>query len=118
MKISLQRRLLGSIFLLIGLHHLIQPRAYTAIMPKYLPAHKELVIASGLAEIALGATTFIPGLERVSRWGLIALLLAVFPANINMALHAKRYRAIPPAVLWGRLPLQFLLIAWVWRVTE
>lgn len=112
-----QRRLLGALFILAGLNHFALPQAYQAIMPDYLPAHDALVAASGAAEIALGLLTFVPGARRLTRWGLVALLIAVFPANLHMALHAERFAGIPPALLWLRLPLQGVLIAWVWRAT-
>ena len=112
-----RRRLLGALFIVAGLNHFLQPRFYLAMMPDYLPAHRELVAASGYAEIALGALTFVPGARRLTRWGLIALLLAVFPANLHMALHPERFGRIPPVLLWVRLPLQAVLIAWVWWAT-
>jgi uncharacterized membrane protein len=117
MRERYQRRLLGTLFILAGLNHFIVPRAYQAIMPDYLPAHAELVAASGIAEVALGLLAFVPRARWLTRWGLIALLLALFPANLHMALHAERYVPIPPALLWLRLPLQGVLIAWIWRVT-
>ena len=94
-------------------------------MPDYLPAHGALVAASGVAEVALGLLAFIPRAGRLTRRGLTALLLAIFLANLHMALHAGsqdeaqplRYPRIPPTLLWLRLPLQGVLIAWVWRTT-
>ncbi|NJO83039.1 MAG: DoxX family protein [Blastochloris sp.] len=111
------RQVLGSLFILAGLNHFWQPRFYTAIMPEYLPAHAALVAASGYAEIGLGALTFVPGADYLSRWSLIALLIAVFPANLHMAMHPERYRRIPPLLLWLRLPLHAVLIGWVWWAT-
>lgn len=111
------RRLLGALFIIAGLNHFLQPRFYLAIMPDYLPAHRELVAASGYAEITLGALAFVPPARRLTRWGLIALLIAVFPANLHMALHPERFGRIPPVLLWVRLPLQAVLIAWVWWAT-
>jgi uncharacterized membrane protein len=118
MRIPPRRGPLGAVFILAGLNHFLQPRFYTAMMPDYLPAHGALVAASGYAEIALGALALVPGQERLARWGLTALLVAIFPANLNMAVHADRFRAIPPALLWLRLPLQAALIAWVWWATQ
>lgn len=109
-------RLIAALFVLAGLNHFWQPRMYRAIMPGYLPAHEALVAASGLAEIALGLLALTP-LRRLTRWGLVALLVAVFPANVEMALHAERFAPIPPAILWLRLPLQPALAAWVWWAT-
>ncbi len=108
------RHLLGALFILAGLNHFLQPRFYLAMMPDYLPAHRTLVAASGYAEIGLGALAFVRQAHQLTRWGLIALLVAVFPANLHMALHPERF---PPLLLWLRLPLQTLLIIWVWWAT-
>lgn len=119
MRRVLSRRLLGALFIVAGLNHFFQPRFYMAIMPDYLPAHRELVAASGYAEIALGALAFVPRTRRVARWGLVVLLLAIFPANLHMALHPERFPAIPAALLYLRLPLQAVLIAWVlWATAD
>jgi uncharacterized membrane protein len=84
-------------------------------MPDYLPAHRELVLASGAAEMAGGAGLLVNRTARPAGWWLIATLLAVFPANVHMALHPERYRRIPSWALWLRLPLQAAIIAQVWR---
>ncbi|HMQ32446.1 MAG TPA: hypothetical protein PKD53_17070 [Chloroflexaceae bacterium] len=114
---SRSRSLLGMLFVLAGLNHFRQPGFYGRMMPDYLPAHEELVAASGYAEIALGVLAFFPRLRGLTRWGLIALLVAVFPANLHMALHPERYPRLPPILLWLRLPLQPALMAWVWWAT-
>jgi uncharacterized membrane protein len=107
------RRAFGPFFVFAGIMHFVIPRQYEAIMPERLPAKRELVYASGVAEIAAGAGTMHPRTRRAASWLSVATLLAVFPANVNMALHPERYR-LPGgrAALWGRLPLQALLIAW------
>ncbi len=74
-------------------------------MPGYLPAHRELVYASGVAEIVGGAGVLHPKTRRAAGWWLIATLLAVFPANVEMAVHAERFKQFPRAALWARLPL-------------
>jgi uncharacterized membrane protein len=109
------RALLGATFLTNGLLHFLRPRMYEAIMPRYLPAHRELVYASGVAEIAGGAGVLYPRTAKPAGWWLIATLIAIFPANVEMAVHAERFRKIPRALLWARLPIQGLLIAWVWK---
>jgi uncharacterized membrane protein len=108
------RGLLGGTFLVTGALHFLRPRMYEAIMPRYLPAHRELVFASGVAEIAGGAGVLAG--KRLAGWWLIATLIAIFPANVEMAVHAERFRRIPEPLLWARLPIQGLLIRWVWRV--
>jgi uncharacterized membrane protein len=105
----------GIFFLFAGAMHFIRPRSYIAIMPDYLPAHRELVYASGVAEMAGGAGVLSERARKPAGWWLIATLVAVFPANVNMALHADRFARIPPAALWARLPFQAVFIAWVWR---
>jgi len=109
------RALLGATFLTTGLLHFLRPRMYEAIMPRYLPAHRELVYASGVAEIAGGAGVLHSRTAKPAGWWLIATLIAIFPANVEMAVHAERFRKIPRPLLWARLPLQGLLIAWVFK---
>lgn len=87
-------------------------------MPGSLPAHRELVLASGAAEMLGGATALHPRTRTFARWWLIATLVGVFPANLHMALHPERYRKIPPWALWARLPLQGGFIVWAWKGTE
>jgi uncharacterized membrane protein len=110
------RLLLGAFFLVAGTLHFLKPRPYVAIVPDALPRKLELVYASGVAEIAGGAGVLAAPTRRAAGWWLIATLLAIFPANVNMAVNAERYRAVPEPLLWARLPLQGVLIAWVWRV--
>jgi len=110
------RLLLGAFFLVAGLLHFLKPKPYVAIVPDALPRKRELVYASGVAEIAGGAGVLAAPTRRAAGWWLIATLLAIFPANVNMAVNADRYRFVRPWQLWARLPVQGVLIAWVWRV--
>lgn len=110
------RAVLGAVFLLAGSLHFIRPGIYEAIMPDWLPAHTELVYASGAAELAGGAAVLADRTARPGGWWLIATLLGVLPANVNMALNADRYPGLPEALLWLRLPLQGVLMAWVYAV--
>jgi uncharacterized membrane protein len=105
-------RLFGPVFILAGTLHFVIPRAYEAIMPDYLPAHRALVYASGVAEIAGGAGVLHPRTRRLGGWLSIATLVAVFPANLHMALNPRRYSRIPRPALIARLPLQAVFIAW------
>jgi uncharacterized membrane protein len=104
----------GPFFFAAGALHFVRPRPYESIVPDYLPAHRELVIASGIAELAGGAALLPPATRRAAGWWLIATLVAIFPANVWMAQHPERYR-IPGgrAALLARLPLQAAFIAWV-----
>jgi uncharacterized membrane protein len=110
--------LLGFWFALAGLNHFIHPGFYLRMMPPLLPWHLFLVYLSGFFEIALGLLVFVSRYRRIAAWGLIALLVAVFPANVHMALNPQLFPDIPPAALWFRLPLQALLIAWVYSLTN
>jgi uncharacterized membrane protein len=110
--------LLGLLFVAAGVNHFAQPEFYLRIMPPYLPRHYELVIVSGAFEILCGVCLLIPRLQVAAAWGLIALLVAVFPANLHMALHADDYPRFPPALLWARLPLQAVFIAWAYWYTR
>ena len=104
--------LLGLLFVGAGLNHFLSEAFYLRMMPAYLPAPRALVFLSGVAEVGLGVLFLIPRLTRASAWGLIALLVAVFPANVEMALNPDRFPEFSPALLWLRLPLQVVLIAW------
>jgi uncharacterized membrane protein len=111
---------MGVLYLAAGtLHFLVTPR-YVAIMPAYLPNPRALVLLSGAAEMAggLGILTPIPVIRRAAAWGLVALLVAVMPANINMALHPAAFPGIPVWALWLRLPLQLPLIYWACLYTR
>ena len=110
--------LMAAFYTLAGVNHFLHPAWYLKIMPPYLPWHLPLVYLSGLAEIVLGALLLIPRFSTLAAWGLIALLIAVFPANLHMALHTDLYPEIPPAALWIRLPLQGGLIAWAYWYTR
>jgi uncharacterized membrane protein len=110
--------LLCAFFVLAGLNHFINPAFYLKSMPPYLPWHLFLVYFSGFSEIALGVLLLAPAFTRIAAWGLIALLIAVFPANIQMAVNPQLYPDINPLVLWLRLPLQAVFIAWAYWYTR
>lgn len=110
--------LLCMFFVLAGLNHFVKPAFYLKIMPPYLPWHLFLVYLSGFFEIVLGVTVIINRFTRIAAWGLIALLIAVFPANLHMAIHPELYPDINPLALWLRLPLQAVFIAWAYWYTR
>ena len=101
-----------------GLGHFVATKAYTSIMPDYLPAPRLLVFVSGIAEIAGGIGVLVPRTVRAAAWGLVVLLFAVLPANLWMAQHPERWPGIPPWVLWLRLPLQVPLLLWAWSYSR
>jgi uncharacterized membrane protein len=111
------QRLLALAFTAAGTLHFVRPRMYEEIMPGYLPAHHELVLASGAAEIAGALALLNPRSRRLGGLCLAAVLAAVFPANVHMALHPGRYPGFAAALLWARLPIQPLLIWWALRAT-
>jgi uncharacterized membrane protein len=114
-------RAFGVVFTFAGVMHFVKTRSYERIMPPYLPAHRELVYASGVAEIAGGLATLHPRTRRVGSAFSILTLLAVYPANIHMALNADQYeKAVPggEAALWARLPFQALFIAWAYAAGD
>lgn len=115
---KLGRLALGVVFLGSGAMHFLIPKPFLSIVPDYLPNHSAIVRLSGLAELAGGLGVLFPATRRPAAWGLAALLVAVFPANLWMAQHPERFGSIPPWVLWARLPLQIPLVAWAWLYTR
>jgi uncharacterized membrane protein len=118
------RAALAAFFTFAGVMHFARPRFYEAIVPPSLQAQKQEVVAvSGVAEIVGGAMVLHPASRRLGRWWLLALLVAVFPANIHMAVRPEQVRGLdmrrfPRWALWARLPLQPLAMFWVWRATR
>ena len=106
-------------FVAAGVLHFLRPGPYVQIVPPFLPYPLALVYISGAAEILGGIGVLIPSLRTSAGLGLIALLIAVFPANLYMALAPERAGlGVEPLWLWLRLPLQVVLIAWVWWATR
>ena len=112
-------RLLASLFIAAGANHFVMPRAYEQIVPPRLSGHAARIVQiSGLAEIAGGVGVLAPSTRRLSGLGLIAVLAAVFPANVHMAREPQRFPRIPRGALYARLPLQPLMMLWAWRATR
>jgi uncharacterized membrane protein len=107
-------------YVVAGSRHFIKPAPYLRIMPPYIPWHAAIVRISGACEILGGFGLFVPAARRAAAWGLAALLIAVFPANLYMATHPVEAGAvgIAPLLRWGRLPLQALLIWWLFWGTR
>jgi uncharacterized membrane protein len=110
--------LLALLFIGAGISHFANPALYLKVMPPYLPDPLLLIHLSGFLEIVLGVCFLIPRWTRPAAWGLILLLIAVFPANLHMALHADLFPQIPTSLLWVRLPLQGVLILWAYAYTR
>ncbi|MBI2809951.1 MAG: DoxX family protein [Candidatus Melainabacteria bacterium] len=99
-------------FIFAGYLHFKSPSMYLEIMPDYLPFPLFLIYLSGVCEIAGGVGLLIPRVRRLASYGLIALLIAVFPANVNMAVNSIDF-GMPHEILWWRLPFQLVFILWV-----
>jgi uncharacterized membrane protein len=106
--------LLGTFFVFAGINHFRDPGFYLKIMPPYIPWHQAMVAISGVAESLLGLAVLVPRAKRLAGWGLIALLVAVFPANVYMYQNPELFPQMKPAALLIRLPLQGVMIAWAW----
>jgi len=109
----------GVLFIAAGMLHFIRPAMYQQIVPPQFGHQAVLVAISGAAEIAGGIGLLVPRTRRAAGFGLIGLLLAVWPANIYMAVEANRFASIAPAwALWARVPLQIVLLWWIERASR
>lgn len=117
-KKTAARWVLASFFIIAGVNHFLAPEIYFGMMPAWLPAKAAANAIAGAAEIAGGLGLLIPRLRRPAAWGLIALLIAIFPANVQVALQGQMpgLDDAPAWLLWLRLPFQAVFIAWVWWV--
>ena len=110
------RVLFALLFIVGGAAHFTSTDSYVAIMPPYMPAPRLLIYISGVCEMIGGTALLVNRLRIAAAWGLILLLLAVFPANVHMAINhvSPPGMSFAPWMLWLRLPLQFVLIALLW----
>jgi uncharacterized membrane protein len=116
----ISRTSLAILFVVAGSLHFLIPQVYLKIMPPYLPAPGLLVQISGAAEILGGVGLIVPFTRHAAAWGLVALLIAVLPANIYMAAAHLRFSGYMGEnwVQWARVPLQLPLIYWAWIYTK
>jgi uncharacterized membrane protein len=110
--------LLAAGFIFAGFNHFYNPDFYLRIMPPYLPWPSALHLTAGFFEVVLGVMLLFQRFQKLAAWGLIALLLAIYPANIHMAVNHDLYPELPMVFHWIRLPLQFVMIAWAWWFTR
>lgn len=113
--------LMGAFYVLAGWNHFANPDFYAPMMPPYLPAHELLIAASGLAEIGLGLAVWVPQTRRLAAWGIVALLVAVVPANFHVAMHDVPIgEATQGAGVWNwvRIAFQPVLMLWAWWYTR
>ncbi|WP_133271180.1 DoxX family protein [Hymenobacter radiodurans] len=115
---TVSRYTLGLLLVVAGVLHFVVPTPYVRIMPPYLPAPLMLVYLSGLCEIGLGIGLLFRRTKRWAAWGTVALFIAVLPANVYMAQANDSLFHLPAWLVWGRLPLQLVLIAWTWNHTR
>jgi uncharacterized membrane protein len=108
--------IMGGFYAVAGVNHFLKPALYQRMMPSWIPAHKAMVLWSGVAELMLGLGVLWPVSRAWSAWGIIGLLIAVFPANFYMFRDPDRWPGIPRWALAVRLPVQGLLIFWAWTV--
>ena len=108
--------LMGALYVLAGINHFVHPEFYLKMLVGFLPYPVELNVISGVAEMICGAGIMTPVTRKFAAWGLIFLLIAIFPANINMAIHHEQWN-FPVIALYGRLPLQLVLIWWAYQYT-
>ena len=109
--------MLAIFFVIAGAGHFLKTGAYLKIMPPSIPAPLPMIYISGVFEILLGLLVLPPKTRKLAGWGLSALLVAVFPANLHLALHPEIFPNIPAWMDWARLPLQGLFIFWVYQAT-
>jgi uncharacterized membrane protein len=114
----LLKYLLAIGFTTAGVNHFVNPDFYMKIMPPVLPAPLLLIRLSGFFQIVFGVALLIPKYTRLAAWGIVALLLAVFPANVYMAMNAELFSEYSRNLLYLRLPLQFVFIAWAFYYTR
>ena len=114
------RAVLALAMVAIGVAHFAAPEPFLKIVPAWMPAPLALVYLSGVAEVAGGLGVLHPRTRSMAGWGLVALYVAVFPANINMAVNEIQLGPEPMPVwqMWARLPFQVLFIAWAWWTTR
>ena len=105
------------LYLAAGVNHFTNTKMYMRIMPQYIPFHKPIVLISGVVEISLGVLLMIPSSSIIGAWGIIALLIAVFPANVHHLTSSKKVKGVGKMVLILRLPLQAVLIYWAYQYT-
>ena len=109
---------LAVFFIYTGIDHFVNADFYLSIMPPAFPLHEEAVYISGIFEVLGGVGLLLPRFRKIAGWGLVALLIAVYPANIYMAITPEAFPNIPLSLLYFRLVLQFVFFYWAFSVTR
>jgi uncharacterized membrane protein len=115
---SVMRWLMAALLVLAGVNHFVNPDFYVRLMPPYLPWHLALVYASGVVEVGLGVALAVPKASRMAAWGIVGLLVIFLTVHVHMVQNAGEYPKIHIGLLWARLALQGLLIAWAYWFTK
>ena len=119
MGLTRSTKLLAGVFAASGIVHLVKPAVYEPMMPTWVPKHREVILASGAAELALATGLLAPATRRLAGWGGVALLLGVYPANLKLSVDAARTGNRPMlAASLARLPLQFPMIKAAFAATR
>jgi len=115
------RYAMGAVYVVAGVLHFLVPASFERVVPPSLPSPRGLVYVSGVAEVGLGVGVLFERTRRLSAWGIVALLVAVFPANVYTVtddvageLAPDGMEGVARAVAWARLPFQAVLVAWAW----
>jgi len=106
------------LYVAAGIFHFVKPKIYRAIIPRWLPWHNQLILLSGIAEVILGILLIPITTRIIAAWFIIILLIAIFPANIQMAINWSRSKNPKLWIAILRLPLQLVLIWWAWQYTS
>jgi len=106
--------IMAGMYIIAGIPHFWKPKEYLKIMPPYIPYPLGMVYLSGALEIICGVLLLFPMTQAVGAWGIIAVLIGVFPANVHMVVVDKRKKTLTTILLWLRLPLQAWLVYWAW----
>ena len=109
---------MSGLYVLAGIAHWVFPKIYLSILPAWVPWKRFAVWASGLLEIALGAALLLPASRELALYGIMGMLVAFLPVHTHMITNPRAGKGIPNWVLWLRIPLQGLLIAWAWAYLE
>lgn len=117
MLLTITRIIMGLLYIAAGANHFINPKFYLRIIPPILPFHEAINVVSGAAEIVLGILLLIPATSQLAAWGIVLLLIAVFPANVYHLTSGGAGMNVPIWALWVRLPLQGVLIWWAYLYT-
>ena len=118
MPLSPTARAVVAAFVVSGTTHLVRPEVFEPLMPRWVPAHRRVIVASGVAELACAVGLVVPATRRIAAYASAALLVAVFPGNVEMARRASGRDATHRALAYARLPLQVPMVVSMLRAAR